>query len=194
MKRGLRQKGFTLIELAIVMVIIGLLIGAVLKGQAMIDDAKNKRLMNDIQGMSAAFYTYYDRYNALPGDEGATATARWAGVATGDGSGYVGGTGTAVPPSGESLEAVQALRFAGLISGDPAATTAPGNPYAGIYGFDSNAYGGTTGTRNRLVVSNVPGSVAQIIDTKFDDGLTGTGTVRGSGAYTGATITLYYFL
>jgi prepilin-type N-terminal cleavage/methylation domain-containing protein len=193
MKKELRQKGFTLIELAIVMVIIGLLIGAVLKGQAMIDDAKNKRLMNDIQGMSAAFYTYYDRYNTLPGDDTA-ATARWAGVANGDGDGYVGGTATPAPPAGESLEALQALRFAGLISGDPAATTAPGNPYAGIYGFDSNAYGGTTGTKNRLVVTNVPGSVAQIVDTKFDDGLTGTGTVRGSAAYTNGTVTLYYFL
>jgi hypothetical protein len=173
------------------MVIIGLLIGAVLKGQAMIDDAKNKRLMNDIQGMSAAFYTYYDRYNALPGDDTA-ATARWAGVANGDGNGYIGGTPTPAPPTGESLEALQAVRFAGLISGDPAATTAPGNPYAGIYGFDSFAYGGATGTKNRLVVTNVPGTVAQIVDTKFDDGLTGTGTVRGSGAYTGI-VTLYYF-
>ena len=190
MKKKLNKGGFTLVELAIVMVIIGLLIGAVLKGQAMIDDAKNKRVMNDIQGISAAFYAYYDRYNALPGDDTA-ATARWAGVANGDGSGFIGGT--ANPATGESLEAWQALRFAGLLSGDPAGTTAPSTPYAGAYGLDFFAYGGTTGTRNRISVPNLPGSVAQIIDTKFDDGVWNTGTVRGSAAYTG-TVTLSYML
>jgi prepilin-type N-terminal cleavage/methylation domain-containing protein len=191
MKKELNQRGFTLVELAIVMVIIGLLIGAVLKGQAMIDDAKNKRLINDIQGISAAFYAYYDRYNSLPGDD-TSATARWAGVANGDGSGFIGGTAT--PPTGESLEAWQALRFAGLLSGDPAATTAPGTPYAGSYGLDSLNYGGTTGWKNRIVVPNLNGAVAQIIDTKFDDGVWNTGTVRGSAAYTGGTVILYYFL
>lgn len=185
MKKISNKKGFTLVELAIVMVIIGLLIGAVLKGQAMIDDAKIKRTMNDIQGISAAYFTYYDRYNALPGDDTA-ATARWAGVANGDGNGFIDG--------GEPIEALQALRYAGLLSGDPAATTWPGDPYAGTYALDSNAYGGATGTKNRIVVTLVPGSVAQIVDSKFDDGVWNTGTVRGSAAYTGATVTLYYFL
>lgn len=191
MRKELNQKGFTLVELAIVMVIIGLLIGAVLKGQAMIEDAKTKRAINDIQGISAAFYSYYDRYNALPGDDTA-ATALWPLVAAGDGSGFIGGT--AIPPTGESLEAWQALRYAGLLSGDPVATTAPGTPYAGSYGLDSLNYGGTTGWRNRIVVPNLNGSVARIIDTKFDDGVFSTGTVRGSAAYTGGTVILYYFL
>ena len=65
MRRISGQKGFTLVELAIVMVIIGLMIGAVLKGQAMIDDAKQKRMLNDLQGISAAFFTYYDRIIVL---------------------------------------------------------------------------------------------------------------------------------
>jgi len=191
MRKELDQRGFTLVELAIVMVIIGLLIGAVLKGQAMIDDAKNKRVINDIQGISAAFYAYYDRYNALPGDDTA-ATARWAGVANGNGNGFISGTPS--PPSGESVEAWQALRYAGLLSGDPAATTAPGAPYAGSYGLSSYNYGGTTGWKNRLSVPNLKGADAQIIDTKFDDGVYNTGSVRGSAPYTGGTITLYYFL
>jgi prepilin-type N-terminal cleavage/methylation domain-containing protein len=86
------QKGFTLVELAIVMVIIGLMIGAVLKGQAMIDDAKKKRLMNDLQGISAAYFTYYDRYNAIPGDD--TNTHGWTGVSAGNGNGFIGGSAT----------------------------------------------------------------------------------------------------
>ena len=63
------QAGFTLVEVAIVMVIIGLLIGGVLKGQAMIHNAKVKRLIKDIDGMRAAVLTYQDRFGMLPGDE-----------------------------------------------------------------------------------------------------------------------------
>jgi len=191
MKKGSDQRGFTLVELAFVMVIIGLLIGAVLKGHATIEDAKNKRIINDMQGISSAFHAYYDRYDALPGDDPA-ATARWAGVANGDGNGFI--SGTPGPPAGESLEAWKALRYAGLLSGDPAATTVPGTPYEGSYGLDSNDYGGTTGWKNRISVPTLSSEVAQIIDTKFDDGIYNTGSVRGSAAYTGGTITLYYFL
>jgi prepilin-type N-terminal cleavage/methylation domain-containing protein len=71
------QKGFTLVEIAIVLVIIGLLLGGILKGQEMITQAKIKNVIADITGVSAAMYGYQDRYRALPGDDkGAT---RWAG-------------------------------------------------------------------------------------------------------------------
>ncbi|WP_293446082.1 prepilin-type N-terminal cleavage/methylation domain-containing protein, partial [Persephonella sp.] len=61
------QKGFTLVELAIVLVIIGIILGAVLKGQELIKNAKEKRLYNTYREMIAAINTYLDRYNALPG-------------------------------------------------------------------------------------------------------------------------------
>ena len=73
-----KQSGFTLIELAIVLVIIGLLLGGVLKGQELITQAKIKNVINDFNGMSAAIYSYKDRYNFFPGDDGRAAT-RWAG-------------------------------------------------------------------------------------------------------------------
>jgi prepilin-type N-terminal cleavage/methylation domain-containing protein len=194
MRKGLTQRGFTLVELAIVMVIIGLLIGAVLKGQAMIDDAKQKRLLNDLQGISAAYFTYYDRYNAIPGDD--ASTHGWAGVGAGNADGFVGGT--AVPaPTGESQEAWQALRYAGLISGDPVATGAtslPGHPYGGKYGLSNRSFGAAIGTKNYIYVDNIAGSVAEIIDIKYDDGVYNTGTVQASGAYTSATVDLYYAL
>lgn len=195
MKKGSGSKGFTLVELAIVMVIIGLLIGAVLKGQAMIEDARNKRVMNDINGISAAYFTYMDRYNAIPGDD-SNANSRWAGIADGNGDGSIGGT--EATPDGESLEAWQALRSAGLLSGDPAATGAsalPRHPFGATYQIGDFAFAGGIGTRNRILVASLPAEYAEMIDIKFDDGVFNTGTVQASAAYAaGTSVDLSYAL
>ena len=157
------QKGFTLVELAIVMVIIGLLVGAVLKGQAMIDDARIKRVINDINGISAAYFIYLDRYNAFPGDD-PNSVGRWAGVANGDGDGRIEQSETA--PAGESLEAWQGMRSAGLLSGNAAAVGAsalPRHPFGDIFGIGDLNFGGTIGIRNRILVNDLPGDVAEIM-------------------------------
>src|SRR5216683_6006107 len=89
-----RMQGFTLVEIAIVLVIIGLLLGGILKGQEMITKAKIKNVVADFSGISAAYYGYQDRYRAIPGDD-AGAAARWTTptVATaGNGNGVVAGT------------------------------------------------------------------------------------------------------
>ncbi len=62
------QKGFTLLELAIVLVIIGIILGAILKGQELINNAKAKRVLNDMKGLASMYYTFYDRYGRFPGD------------------------------------------------------------------------------------------------------------------------------
>ena len=51
------------------LVIIGLLLGGILKGQEMITQAKIKNVIADFSGVSAAFYGYQDRYRAMPGDD-----------------------------------------------------------------------------------------------------------------------------
>src|SRR6185437_8077716 len=61
-------RGFTLIEIAIVLVIIGLLLGGVLKGEELIRAARVRSLISEQQGIKAAFYGFQDRYRALPGD------------------------------------------------------------------------------------------------------------------------------
>src|SRR5438270_6983180 len=74
-----RQHGFTLVEIAIVLVIIGLLLGGILKGQEMITQAKIKNSIADFSGISAAYHGYQDRYRAIPGDD-PNATGRWSGA------------------------------------------------------------------------------------------------------------------
>ncbi len=62
------QRGFTLIELAIVLVIIGIILVAILKGQALINNSKLKRMQNDLKGIEAMMLSYLDRKGRLPGD------------------------------------------------------------------------------------------------------------------------------
>ncbi len=64
------QSGFTLVEIAIVLVIIGLLLGGVLKGQELIENGRVKNAAADMNGISAAYNSYLDRYRRLPGDDG----------------------------------------------------------------------------------------------------------------------------
>src|SRR6185369_11562322 len=63
------NRGFTLIEIAIVLVIIGLLLGGVLKGQELINNARVKSFANDFRNIPVAIYAYQDRYRAIPGDD-----------------------------------------------------------------------------------------------------------------------------
>jgi prepilin-type N-terminal cleavage/methylation domain-containing protein len=62
------QKGFTLVELAIVLMIIGLLIGGILKGQELIQNARITSTMRQFKSSDAATLTFLDSYGALPGD------------------------------------------------------------------------------------------------------------------------------
>ena len=83
-----KQQGFTLIEIAIVLVIIGLLLGGILKGQEMITQAKIKNSIADFSGISAAYYGYQDRYRAIPGDDpNATRWTSTPAVVAGNGNG-----------------------------------------------------------------------------------------------------------
>lgn len=64
-----QDKGFTLIELAIVLVIIGLIVGAVLKGQDLIDNAKAKKFISKARAYEVSQWTYLDRKGVFAGDD-----------------------------------------------------------------------------------------------------------------------------
>src|SRR5262245_26033538 len=87
-----KAAGFTLIEIAIVLVIIGLLVGGVVKGQELITSARVRSLIAQQDGAKAAFFGFQDRYRAIPGDYAAAGTGINCGAAaclSGDGSGYI---------------------------------------------------------------------------------------------------------
>ena len=92
-----KQSGFTLVEIAIVLVIVGLLLGGVLKGQELITSGKAKALYADKAALQTAYNVYQDRFRALPGDD-ATASLRFTGQACG-----VAGAGVSAINSGAGL-------------------------------------------------------------------------------------------
>jgi prepilin-type N-terminal cleavage/methylation domain-containing protein len=183
------ESGFTLVEIAIVLVIIGLLLGGILKGQEMITQAKIKNLINDFNGVTVAVTSYQDRYRALPGDD-PTADTRWAtqGPAKGDGNGTIAGlynsTITAAPTSAQESNLFwQHLRIAGFV---PGATTGNGsgsqplNAAGGMIGVESGVSGTNGMGFTSLIVcfSNLPEKVASAIDGQMDDSVPNTGQVR----------------
>lgn len=180
-----RQTGFTLVEIAIVLVIIGLLLGGILKGQEMITQAKIKNAMADISGTSAAYYGYRDRYRAIPGDD-PNAGTRWTSPTAadpGDGNGIVTGAYNTSTATEESYNWWDHLRRAGFISGSGAAQ--PLNAFSGIIGVqtgDGNATPGAVlgGLTGLLICSaGLSDKVAIALDSQMDDGKIATGTVRG---------------
>ena len=86
------QKGFTLIEMSIVLVIIGLIIGGILKGQEIIESARQKNLISQFDALRASANTFIDRFGSQPGDYllATTRVSGAAGVVNGGGNGTVG--------------------------------------------------------------------------------------------------------
>jgi prepilin-type N-terminal cleavage/methylation domain-containing protein len=186
------QKGFTLVEIAIVLVIIGLLLGGILKGQEMITQAKIKNVISDFSGISAAYHGYQDRYRAIPGDDSAAA-GRWSGATAGGGNGVVGGTynngGAACATTSEACLWWDHLRRSGFVAG--AGLNQPLNALSGIVGVQTGdgagtpgpALGGALGAGGffglMMCSANLPDKVAIATDTQMDDGVRTSGTVRG---------------
>src|ERR1041384_1681256 len=187
------EAGFTLVEIAIVLVIIGLLLGGILKGQEMITQAKIKNVINDLNGITVAITSYQDRYRALPGDD-KNASTRWTtqNPASGDGNGVIAGlynanatavTGGAPAAAAESNLFWQHLRIAGFVPGLTAGTgsgTPPPNATGGLIGVESGVVG-TSGlgfTSTIICFSNLPKKIASAVDGQMDDSNPASGQVR----------------
>lgn len=177
------QAGFTLVEVAIVMVIIGLLIGGVLKGQAMIQNAKVKRVVKQGDELRAAVMTFYDKYGVYPGDENLAPVPPGGADNEGNGNGQIAG-------NAEIYELFNDLGLAGLISGTyDGATNLPYHAFGDNVSISwvGNPPGANTTPGHYLLFSNLPGEVCLEIDTKYDDGVNNTGSILGNAAYTQGT-------
>lgn len=172
-----RQIGFTLIEISIVLVIIGLLLGGVLKGQELIENAKIKRMNNDFSGVASATYSYLDRYSAIPGDD-PNANGRWDSggttVKSGDGKGSLDGAWNATTTASETASFWDHLRRSNLIVGG-SGITLPVHAFGGIIGV-ADGYLGIAGPV--ICMDNINGKRAEIIDRQLDDGKPDSGTLR----------------
>ncbi len=156
-----KQKGFTLVEIAIVLVIIGLLLGGVLKGQELIQNSKVKSVIADFEGISAGYWAYRDRKSVYPAATNGTDAEFWT-----------------------------ELRTEGFVKGLSTNVSGPEHALDGSFVYSEAADGGFAVGVKHLCASNIVGSVAQDIDTKMDDGAFATGTVRAAAAYpTDGTVT-----
>jgi prepilin-type N-terminal cleavage/methylation domain-containing protein len=186
------QSGFTLIEIAIVLVIVGLLLGGVLQGQQLIENSRVRAAVNDFNGVPAAAFSYNDRYRRFPGDDGDLNTIQarggaWANVtAGGNNNGNLDGAiNLTFAPTGELLGFFQHLRAAGFIPGNPAtigAAALPQNPFGGLIGVNSSAIQGMPAGVNKICMNNVGGAAALALDGRLDDGVPNTGSFRANAA------------
>jgi prepilin-type N-terminal cleavage/methylation domain-containing protein len=191
-----QQSGFTLVEIAIVLVIIGLLLGGILKGQELINSAKVKNMISDFRTTQAMVYGYQDKYKSFPGDQtqaqldnnfspAGTATAG----ATGNNNGRIDGNWNDTSGS-EAFVFWQHVRLANLATGatvlTPPESYRPKNADGGFIGVESglNTAGAAApfiaGMSGSFYVCSdgVLGKYAKQIDSTMDDGNTAGGSIR----------------
>lgn len=181
-----KQRGFTLIEIAIVLLIVGLLLGGIMKGQSMINSARVRSIANDLSGIETAWISFQDRYRSLPGDYSRAATHIVEGAKVGD-------SNAKVDTVAEAGAVWQHLAAAGFISGnfdgaavpalvnsDCSEATCPSNPFNGFYkiGYSNNALGVANPSHELTTGGNIPVEVMYELDLKIDDGLPDSGRLR----------------
>jgi len=183
-------RGFTLLEIAIVLVIIGVLFAGILKGNELIVSARVLDVATQQEQVRTAYLAFFDRFRSLPGDY-PFATNTIPGVTgcggNGNGNGRIEGTASN-PPSIEYILAWEHLSKAGFLAGsytcDVTDTphTTPINPFGSYLqiAWDSS-YASAPGPRHSLKTGNqIPSNILAELDRKVDDGSATSGSFRFS--------------
>lgn len=182
-----RHTGFTLVELAIVLVIIGLILGMAFKGKDLIDGAKVKSAEASVNKIVSAMYVYFERYNsAYPGD-GCSAA-----VTVGTTPAIIVANTAACPVASrngvlntdpEVAAILPVLQNANLITASDLHTAF--GTWSVVQG--GNAFPSTTAGRNYLTSnagqSSNDARLVCAMDQQFDDGIPGLGAIRSSAVY-----------
>ena len=196
------SSGFTLIEIAIVLVIIGLLLGGVLKGQELINSAKVKNLANDFKNIPVYIYGYQDKFRALPGDDGLAAshvTNAFSATSTKLNNGVIDGAWDSKTTTDETQKFWEHVRLAGLATGPTTGDMLPTNAVNGVIGITNS--GATDNPDPAAVGSKIQGSYiicsagilgkyAKQLDIQMDDGTPTTGSMRAYDSTTSRPSTL----
>ncbi len=211
-----KQKGFTLVEIAIVLMIIGLLIGGVLRGQELITSARVRNIIDQKAAIQTAQIAFMDRYKMIPGD----LTPDQA-LLVGNGvtsSGATGGDGVFLIVTAAALSdspvTFQNLTATGFMSCGVCTATAPAvatinnsptnafggvvrfgyaNGSAGVAAVPANTYVDATAVQKLILAqgANIPSNILVEVDRKSDDTYPLTGGYRysnfdGNAGFTGA--------
>jgi prepilin-type N-terminal cleavage/methylation domain-containing protein len=189
------QRGFTLIEIAIVLVIIGLLLGGVLKGQELINSAKVKNMATDLRNIPVFVYGYQDKFKRLPGDDLSAEKNVGATGHNGNGNGVIDGAWNATAIANESVMFWEHVRRANLASGstdfsseDAVIAAMPTNAEGGRIGI-SGAKPMTTmvGGSYYVCSDSIDGKFAKQLDLTLDDGNSDKGSLQGVAQADGLT-------
>ena len=188
--KNTKQGGFTLVEIAIVLVIIGLLLGGILKGQELINNAKVRSVADRQNSLKAAWFGFIDRYNFIPGDSArAVQLVPGARRRTDTGSNEEAGDGRLT--LGESVLAMQQLTGAGFLrcpqcdgGGAPTDTTTSSdsveppdaensliNQYSGVMSIwnDTNFYAELTGSSSAIGIWSIADSLGSAHSEQYPE-------------------------
>lgn len=190
-------RGYTLIEIAIALVIIGLLLGGILKAHELIVGARARNLISQQDGMKAAFFAFQERFRAPPGDYARALTTIPGASQNGNGNGRIE---DAVIPN-EAILAWEHLSRAGFLTrayaynATESAATSPANPYGAFlrFAFDGIYGAGTVATpapprHNLKTGARIPVDMIAEVDRKIDDGAPNTGAFQFSRYQGNATV------